>query len=796
VSKLQSGIALRAFSVLLGLGLLAHLVLRTGPRMIWTQIHAVGWGVAVIIVLGGLAHLVKTWAWRLTFRSDIGGVSWRRSFGMRLISEAIGQVGIAGKFLGEGVRVSMLGDRVTTESGISSATLDSGLYTLSSACVTILGMACVLLLAPISAKWRFYACLFSLALLAFVVLNVLATAKQWRVLSYTMRAIGRLPRLQNWLLRKEALIKSVEENVLNFRRESPRAFWGSLTLNFLCHALAALEVYVVLRFMGLRVGLLGALMLEGLTKLINSAGAFNPGNVGTYEAGNVLVTKLLGVTTSSGLTLALCRRARAIFWAVVGAFCLLLMKRLPENSSDWQSRTPPRGIGEDDSAMSAQQKKEGCQSAIIFANCERYPGEYLASLAQVGTLPVLLRAILTVQSAGADRIVACVPAASAQHFKLTLRQTGRLPSSVEWREIGPETDLWSVVTEVAAVSHRTILLFGNRIYQPGLLQTAAEWSGTRTLALATSNELAGIHVISQSAALGLGTQASSRIQNLPELRSDIPIEIREVPGNSWHTIVTAEDLRQAETKLDTWLVKATDGVFARMNRRVSIPISRQLIKLPVTPNMVSLLVLKVSFASGFFFARGGYWYTLLGAALSVFSSILDGCDGEVARLKLQSTKFGCWLETVCDYLYYLFVFGGMALGLTRTFGNRNYLAWGGLLCFGAVMSFLVVSYSRQRLAGAQPEKLLAVWQKKAESRLSNPLLFLGRHTEFIIRRCFFPYALLFFALINMLRFAFIATAIGANIVWIVALYSAITFSRGSKSCVPANTPAVLVATGD
>ena len=67
---------------------------------------------------------------------------------------------------------------------------------------------------------------------------------------------------------------------------------------------------------------------------------------------------------------------------------------------------------------------------------------------------------------------------------------------------------------------------------------------------------------------------------------------------------------------------------------------------------------------------------LIGAVLSVWSSILDGCDGEVARIKLQSSDFGCWLETVCDYLYYLFIFGGMSLGLTRTFGNRSYLAWG------------------------------------------------------------------------------------------------------------------------
>ncbi len=70
--------------------------------------------------------------------------------------------------------------------------------------------------------------------------------------------------------------------------------------------------------MGARVTLIAALALEGLTKLINLAGSLNPGNIGTYEGGNMLITKLFGITATSGFTLALCRRARAIFWAAIG----------------------------------------------------------------------------------------------------------------------------------------------------------------------------------------------------------------------------------------------------------------------------------------------------------------------------------------------------------------------------------------------------------------------------------------------------------------------------------------------
>ena len=430
-------------------------------------------------------------------------------------------------------------------------------------------------------------------------------------------------------------------------------------------------------------------------------------------------------------------------------------------------------------------QQEPSRTVIVLPNSDPEPAGFSSSVARVGTLPILLRAILSVHAAGATRIIVCVRSDEAPHIKSTLRRTGRLPLSVEWREIGPETSLSSLIGEVAVTLQTVIVVLGNRTYQPRLLQSAIEWKGPGGLALSTDGELAGVYVLPQSGALGLAKQPEPQIRTLQELDSRMQsgdsVELQEVPASSWHKVIAPEDLPEAERKLDTWLVKPTDGLFARNNRRMSIPISRVLIKLPLSPNMVTLLVLGVSIAAGVFFARGGYWNTLLGAALSVAASILDGCDGEVARLKLQSTKFGCWLETVCDYLYYLFVFGGMAVGLTRSSGTKSFLVWGGLLCFGAIMSFLAVSFTRQRLSGLQPEKFLSVWQKKAETRRSNPLLYLGRHTEFIIRRCFFPYALLFFSVVNLTKFAFIATALGANVVWVIALYSVVTFSRNRTS---------------
>jgi phosphatidylglycerophosphate synthase len=268
--------------------------------------------------------------------------------------------------------------------------------------------------------------------------------------------------------------------------------------------------------------------------------------------------------------------------------------------------------------------------------------------------------------------------------------------------------------------------------------------------------------------------------SLSEMHSVISMPVAE---EQWHHVHTPEDLQAAERKLDRWLVKPTDGFYARLNRRISIPISRQLIKFPITANLVSIFTLGVGIASAACFAYGGYWSTLLGAFLCLFASILDGCDGEVARLKLLESDFGCWLETMCDYAFYLFLLVGMTIGQWRSSGSRTYLVYGGLLLVGALASFLATGWTRRRLAAGRPEQLLKIWQGHAESRPSNPFLYFGRHTEFIVRRCFFPYALLVFALLNLLNVAFVLSVIGANMVWPIALYSSLAFARPKRQAV-------------
>ena len=320
-------ICFRSFVPLLGVSLLVYTVFRIGPGAVWKQVQAVGWGLALIIILGGFSQLIKTCAWRQNFACDISALSWSRSLGAQLASDAVGQLGFAGKLFGEGLRISMLGSAVPLANGISSSAIDGGLHAFTAVVVTVFGITATLLLAPLDGRWRIYALLLAAVLIAIVAISAVAVARGWQLMGNAARTIGRLPRLNRLISDKLSVIDSAEHNLLSFCREEPVAFFASLILNFLWHAMAVLEVYLILRFMGAHVGVAGAFAMEGLTKVINLVGALSPGNLGTYEGGNMLIANLFGVTGSAGLTLALCRRARAIFWAAVGATCMTLMKR-------------------------------------------------------------------------------------------------------------------------------------------------------------------------------------------------------------------------------------------------------------------------------------------------------------------------------------------------------------------------------------------------------------------------------------------------------------------------------------
>ena len=176
----------------------------------------------------------------------------------------------------------------------------------------------------------------------------------------------------------------------------------------------------------------------------------------------------------------------------------------------------------------------------------------------------------------------------------------------------------------------------------------------------------------------------------------------EIDGLFWQDVDTPEALLQGERALFGLLGKPTDGIVSRhFNRKISSWISRLLVRTPVTPNQISIATMMVTFLAGWAMAEGGHFHVALGGLLFQFASIVDGCDGEIAKLKLSGSRLGEWLDTVADNVSYLAFFSGVIYGMYKLTGEQVMIALGFIaLALHVLAVLLICVYLKQSGSGS------------------------------------------------------------------------------------------------
>lgn len=138
---------------------------------------------------------------------------------------------------------------------------------------------------------------------------------------------------------------------------------------------------------------------------------------------------------------------------------------------------------------------------------------------------------------------------------------------------------------------------------------------------------------------------------------------------------------------------SANGVIAKqVNKRISLPISRTLARLRISPNAITVFNMLIGLAAGIGTAGVTYFGLLMGGTLFQLASILDGCDGEVAKLTFRTSKFGQVIDTVSDNFALASFFIGLSIHLVRVTGNPLLLSWAVLLFSGGAI--LVVTIFR------------------------------------------------------------------------------------------------------
>ena len=164
-------------------------------------------------------------------------------------------------------------------------------------------------------------------------------------------------------------------------------------------------------------------------------------------------------------------------------------------------------------------------------------------------------------------------------------------------------------------------------------------------------------------------------------------KIFNIKDSYWIDVDNENTFKKAERKLLTNLKKKSDGPVSRyLNRPISTSISKYLLKTRISPNFISLFTFIIATLGAFFFFLGGYINLVIGGILAQFASIIDGCDGEIARLKFLATGFGGWFDAVLDRYADGFLLFGLTYYVYFINNSFLYIAIGFLAIMGAFMN--------------------------------------------------------------------------------------------------------------
>jgi phosphatidylglycerophosphate synthase len=191
-------------------------------------------------------------------------------------------------------------------------------------------------------------------------------------------------------------------------------------------------------------------------------------------------------------------------------------------------------------------------------------------------------------------------------------------------------------------------------------------------------------------------------------------------------VTTRADLAAAETHLLKGLVKKEDGILTRyVSRKISLAVTRRLAPTRVTPNAMTVVSVALGLAGAWSFLSPTWPRQAAGGLLFLLHSILDGCDGELARLKFQESRLGGVLDFWGDNFVHVAVFSAFGIAWSAAIGEPWPLYLAALAVSGTVLcAGFIYTYAMRPRPGGGP--LLTTVSPSRRSKLTQVLDALAR----------------------------------------------------------------------
>jgi phosphatidylglycerophosphate synthase len=251
-----------------------------------------------------------------------------------------------------------------------------------------------------------------------------------------------------------------------------------------------------------------------------------------------------------------------------------------------------------------------------------------------------------------------------------------------------------------------------------------------------------------------------------------PIEPMIIGNRSCHPVRSEEELQEVKARIIRNLTKPTDGWASRyLNRPISTRISRVMVYTGITPNQFTMITGVLAFIPVYFVLKGGYWNWLIGAAIYHLASVLDGVDGEIARMKMLHSKFGQWLDTIFDFASMVAVLIALVISVQNPEHNQPFYiqnaGWAAVIAaVGAILSIVVYNIRYKR----EGTFYIPYAYLSSESRWAKALAKINN----IGKRDFYIFLFLLLAVVGLFPFALVYVAVMAILVFLLSLQTHFT----------------------
>jgi len=145
---------------------------------------------------------------------------------------------------------------------------------------------------------------------------------------------------------------------------------------------------------------------------------------------------------------------------------------------------------------------------------------------------------------------------------------------------------------------------------------------------------------------------------------------------TWEYITNGNQIDEIEIRFLRGSGKSQDGFVSRsLNRPISRVVTRLLLRFPTTPNAWTLFIFPIPIVASLVLLSGTFWAFFLGLLLFQVFSILDGCDGEIARAKFLESERGRRLDDLFDVFSNILLVLGLGFGLSRQAHLAGHPGW-------------------------------------------------------------------------------------------------------------------------